>query len=223
MATNPTPPTPPTPPTQGSASLVDRARKIITNPKTEWPVIDAEPATIGDIYRRYVVILAAIPPLAGLIGMLVFGYRVFGVTYRPSAGYAIATALIQYLLSLGMVYVLAMIIEALAPTFDGRKDRVKAFKVAAYGATAGWLAGVLNIIPNLAFLAALLSLYCLYLYYTGLPVLMNVSKDKAIGYVLAIIVAAVILFLLVGYITAALVGTFVGGAIGPGGSISITG
>jgi hypothetical protein len=214
MATNPTP--------TRSASIVDRAKNIIMRPKAEWPVIDAEPDTIGDIYRRYVIVLAAIPPLAGVIGMLVFGIRAFGITYRPPAGYVITNAVVQYVLSLVMVYVLALIIEALAPSFGGTKDRVKAFKVAAYGATAGWLAGIFGLIPNLAFLG-LLGLYSLYLYYTGLPVLMKVSQDKAIGYVLAVIVAAVVLFFVVGYITAALVGAFAGSPIGPAGSISLTG
>lgn len=204
-----------------STSLVDRAKNIIMRPKAEWPVIDAEPATIGGIYRNYVVIVAAIPPLAGLIGMLVFGFRILGMTYRPSPTYAVTMAVVQYLLSLASVYVLALIIEALAPTFGGTKDRLKAFKVAAYGATAGWLAGIFAIIPNLAFLG-LLGLYSLYLYYTGLPVLMKVSTDRAIGYVVAVIVAAVVLFLVVGYVTGALVGAFVGNPyMGNGGTVTL--
>jgi hypothetical protein len=199
MATNPTGGT--------SRNLVDRVKNIIMHPNLEWPVIDAEPSTIADIYRSYVVILAAIPPLASAIGQLVFGFHFFGIVYRPSPAHVISQAVIQYLLSLAMVYVLALIIEALAPTFGGAKDRVAAFKVAAYGATASWLAGIFGIIPNLAFLS-LVGLYSLYLYYTGLPVLMKVPADKAIGYVLAVIVAAIVLFFIVGVITAAVVSTF---------------
>ena len=199
MATNPT----------GGAhsSLVERVKNIIMRPNAEWPVIDAEPTTIRDIYMSYVVILAAIPPLASAIGQLVFGFHFFGIVYRPSPTHVIVQAVIQYLLSLGMVYVLALIIEALAPSFGGTKDRVAAFKVAAYGATASWLAGIFGIIPNLAFLG-LLGLYSLYLYYTGLPVLMKVPTDKAVVYVIAVIVAAIVLFFVVGLITAAIVSAF---------------
>ena len=156
--------------------------------------------------------------------MLVFGMRFFGVVYRPSPAYAITTAIIQYALGLVMVYVLALIIEALAPSFGGTKDRLKAFKVAAYGSTASWLAGIFAIIPNLAFLS-LLGLYSLYLYYTGLPVLMKVPNDKAFGYVAAVIVSAIVLFFVVGYITAALVGAFVGNPYvgAPGGTITLPG
>lgn len=212
MATNPTDGT--------SRSLVDRVKNIITRPNLEWPVIDAEPSTIADIYRSYVVILAAIPPLASAIGQLVFGFRFFGIVYRPSPAHVISQAVIQYLLGLAMVYVLALIIEALAPTFGGTKSRVAAFKVAAYGATAGWLAGIFGIIPNLAFLAIIGGLYSLYLYYLGLPVLMKVPADKAIGYVIAVIVAAIVLFLIVGAVTAALVGAFAPLPTAGAGSIS---
>ena len=40
------------------------SRTSCMSPKTEWAVIDAEPATIGGIYTSYVMILAAIGPIA---------------------------------------------------------------------------------------------------------------------------------------------------------------
>jgi hypothetical protein len=213
MATNPT---------EGPrASLVDRAKNIIMRPREEWPRIDAEPATIGGIYAGYVAILAAIPPLAGAIGMLLFGVRFFGIVYRPSPAHVITQAVVQYLLGLAAVYVMALIIEALAPTFGGTKDRLKAFKVAAYGATAGWLAGIFAIIPALGILAIIGGIYTLYLYYAGLPVLMKVPQDKAVIYVVAIIVAAIVLFLIVGVITTALVGAFAPMATTGTGTLSI--
>ena len=213
MATNPTDGT--------SRSLVDRVKNIIMHPKAEWPVIDAEPSTIGGIYTSYVAILAAIPPIASAVGQMVFGYRFFGIVYRPSPAHVITQAVIQYVLSLAMVYVMALIIEALAPTFGGTKDRLAAFKVAAYSGTAAWLAGIVGIIPNLGFLA-IVGLYSLYLYYTGLPVLMKVPADKAIGYVLAVIVAAIVLFFIVGAITAAVVSAFAPMPLATGGgSLSI--
>ena len=213
MATNPTGGT--------SRSLVDRVRNIIMRPKLEWPVIDAEPSTIGGIYASYVAILAAIPPLATAIGQLVFGWRFLGIVYRPSPAHVITQAVMQYLLGLATVYIMALIIEALAPSFGGTKDRLAAFKVAAYSGTAYWLAGIFGIIPNLSFLA-IVGLYSLYLYYTGLPVLMKVPADKAIGYILAIIVAAIVLFFIVTAITAAIVGAFAPMSFGTsGGSLSV--
>ena len=55
-------------------------QNILLRPKEEWGVIDAEPATIGGIYTSYVMILAAIGPICGLIGAQVVGISMFGVT-----------------------------------------------------------------------------------------------------------------------------------------------
>ena len=66
----------------------------------------------------------------------------FGITIRPSPVWLVVQAVVQYGLSLAMVYVLALVIEALAPNFGGERDKTKAFKVAAYSYTPGWVAGV---------------------------------------------------------------------------------
>ena len=182
--------------------LVDRTKNILITPKTEWPVIDAEPSSIGDIYKRYVLILAAIPVVAGLIGNLLFGYSVLGMTFKLAPITALSSAILQYLLSLASVFVLALIIDALAPTFGGTKNQVQAVKVAAYSNTAGWVAGILMILPQLAPIAGLLGLYGFYLLYLGLPLLMRAPAEKALGYTVVTVIAAILLFLVVGAIAA---------------------
>lgn len=188
-----------------SKPLTQRAKDIITNPKQEWQRVDTEPATIRGIYVSYVMILAAIGPLATVIGTLLFGYpSILGFTYRPSAGAVIGGALLSYLLTLVGVYVLALIIDALAPSFDAKKDRLKAFKLAAYASTAAWLAGVFNIIPALSFLA-ILGLYSLYLLYLGLPKLMRAPETKALGYTVVTVLAAIVIWIVIGLIGGAVI------------------
>ncbi|HEX8514178.1 MAG TPA: Yip1 family protein [Allosphingosinicella sp.] len=188
MATNPT--------GESRVPLVQRAKNILTTPKTEWPVIDSEPDSIGGIYKNYVVILAAIPPVCLLIGMFTFGGRFLPMNYL------IAQAVIGYLVALASVYILALIIEALAPSFGGTKDRVKAFKVAAYASTAAWVVGIFYLLPQLLILGLVGALYSLYLLYLGLPVLMKTPADKSVVYTVAIIVAAIVINLVLGAITA---------------------
>ncbi len=199
------------------AGLVDRVKNILMTPKTEWPRIDAEPATIQGIYTGYVMILAAIGPLAGLIGQQVFGYSALGITYKPPIGYSISTAIILYVLSLVSVYVSALVIDALAPNFGGTKDQLKAFKVAAYAATASWVAGIFQIVPALAMLA-IVGIYSLYLLFLGLPVLMRVPQDKAVGYVVVVIIVQLVLYFVIGAVVAALVSSFfpIGAMVGGG-------
>ena len=189
-------------------SAIDRAKAILLKPAAEWGVIDTEASSIGTIYSRYILILAAIGPVCSLVGSLLFGYGAFGITFRPSIGSALSTAIVQYGLGLVMVYVLALVIDALAPTFNGTKNRDQAFKVAAYASTASWVGGVFGLIPSLSILAMLAGLYSLYLLYLGLPRLMKVAQDKAIAYVACVVVAAIVLFVILGAITASVTGLF---------------
>lgn len=204
-------PTNPSPMPGAPASLVDRAKNIILTPKTEWPRIAAEPATVQGIYTGYVMILAAIGPIATLIGQQVFGYSGFGITYKPPIGFSIATAVLSYVMSLVSIYVLALIIDALAPNFGGQKNQLNAFKVAAYSWTAAWIAGIFGIIPMLGILA-IVGLYSLYLLYLGLPVLMKAPEDKAVGYTVVVVVAAIVLWIVVAFVVGALATAFFGAA-----------
>lgn len=209
----------PTPVSTGSP-LVARTKAILLQPKAEWGVIAAEPGSIGGIYTRYVMILAAIPVICGLIGSLLVGYTLFGVTYRPSTTGALVSAVVQYALSLGGVFVLALIIDALAPNFGGTPNRVQAFKVAAYSMTAAWVAGVFQIVPSLAILALLGALYGLYLLYLGLPRLMNAPDDKAAGYTAVVVVAAIVIGIVIGAITAPIASRFASAGTVADGTLS---
>jgi Yip1-like protein len=207
--TNPTPTPPPGGMPDAPSSLVDRVKNILVSPKTEWPRIDAEPATIGGIYTSYVLILAAIPAIAGLIGQQLM----MGI-FTPALNYSIGMAVIGYLLSLVAVYVLALIIDVLAPTFGGTKDMVKSFKVAAYAYTPIWVLGILNIVPMLGMIGALAGLaYAAYLLYLGLGVLKNAPADKTVGYTVATIVALIVIYFVIGMIVGILVLSFFGAAI----------
>jgi hypothetical protein len=193
------------PPSSSPASgIIQRAKDILLNPTDSWPVIAAERETTQSIYVPYVVVLAAIGPLAQLIGGQVFGFTAFGITYHPPLASALLSAVLSYGLSLATVFVLALVIDGLAPSFGGQKDQIQALKVAAYSGTAGWVAGIFGLLPALALIGALLGLYGLYLLYLGLPVLMKVPQDKALGYTVVVVIVAIVLFLIVGAIVASL-------------------
>lgn len=193
--------------------LIERVKGILLTPKAEWPRIDAEPATIADIYKSYVIPLAAIGPVATLIGGQVFGHGAFGITYRPSILSAIITAMVGYVLTLVMIYVFSLVVDALAPQFGGVKSKLSAFKVAAYGATAGWVAGIFGLMPALGLIGVLGGLYSLYLIYLGLPVLMKAPEDKAVGYTAVVILVMIIAALIVSLITTPVALLFGGGGL----------
>ena len=196
-------------------TIVERAKAIILTPKNEWLRIEAETTPQADILKSYVLPLVAIGPLAGFIGGQLFGYGAFGFSYRPGIVAALTGAVISFGLGIVMVFVLTLIADFLAPKFGGEANRANAFKLVAYGSTAAWLAGIFSLIPSLGFFG-LLGIYSIYLYYTGAVPLMKVPPEKAASYTAVTIVCAIVLFLIVAPITAAISGAFGGGAMAIG-------
>jgi len=116
---------------QARTALIERVKAILLKPKEEWVKIEAEQTTTQGLYTSYIVILAALPAISRFIGSLLFGYGILGVTYRPGLVGALTTAVVQYALQLVFVFVLALIIDAHAPTFNAQKNQIQALKLAA--------------------------------------------------------------------------------------------
>jgi hypothetical protein len=175
-------------------ALVDRVKNILLSPRTEWPVIDAEPATVASLYTGYIMPLAAIPAICQAIGMSLIGYTIPFVGHvQTSIGSALINAAVTYCFTLVAVYLMALVADALAPSFGGTKNQIQALKVVAYSFTASWVAGILSLIPALGLIGLLLSLYSFYLLYLGLPVLMKAPQDKAVGYTVVVIVCCIVI------------------------------
>jgi hypothetical protein len=182
-------------------SLVDRVKRILMDPKAEWPVIEREQTTVEKLFREYIALLAAIPVLATMIGSVVIGVTIpFVGTIRTPIVQAVVTAAFSYVFALVGVYIAAFVVDKLAPTFDSKPDFTQALKLVAYAYTPVWIAGVLNIIPVLSILVLLAALYSVYLFYLGLPVMMKTPEPKVIVYM---VVAAVVM-LVVGFVMAAI-------------------
>lgn len=175
-------------------ALVDRVKNICITPKTEWPVIAGESSTTGGLMSGYVAPLAIIGPIAGFIGGSVIGHTLpFVGTYRTPIMAGIGLAIFTFVMAFVGVFILSLIINALAPSFGGEKNSGQALKVAVYSYTPAWLAGILSIIPFLGMLAILAALYGLYLLYLGLPKLMKCPEDKSIGYTVVVVICAIVL------------------------------
>jgi Yip1-like protein len=184
---------------ENAMNLVERVKRLLLSPRTEWGVIDAESTTPAALYTGYVLPLAAIGPIAQVIGYSVFGISVpFLGTYRVPIGSAITNAILTYVLALIATYLLGLIIDGLAPTFGAQRSPIQALKVAVYSSTPAWLAGVFALVPGLRPLQ-ILGLYSLYLLYLGLPMLMKAPRDKAPGYTVVVILASIVLFMVIGF------------------------
>jgi hypothetical protein len=182
-------------------------------------VIAGEPTTVRELYIGYILLLAAISPIAAFLKLSVFGVGVPMMgTYRMGFGAGVGNMLFSYGLSLAAIYLVGMVVNFLAPTFGGEKNDLQALKVVAYSYTAAWVAGAAQILPWIGMLIALAgSIYSIYLLYLGLPVLMKCPSHKAMGYTAVTMVAAMV----ISFMVSAVVGGLFGGmGMMPGGQMN---
>jgi hypothetical protein len=192
--------------------IITRAKSMLLAPRAEWPVVAAEPDTVGGLYSGYICILAAIPAIVHFLSSTLIGVPVpFLGSFRVPMAAGLTTAVLTYVLSLVGVLIVALIVDALAPSFSAEKSRVQALKTVAYAYTASWVASILGIIPGLGLLAALAGLvYGIYLLNMGLPFTMKCPPDKAIGYTAVTIVVAIVVYIILGLIVSQVAGLGLG-------------
>ena len=176
----------------------NRLKGILLQPGPTWKAIEGEFTKPVALYKGWVLPLALIGPICGAFGTLVFGLS-FGVigAYRLPIVNIATLAVVDYVLSVAGVFALSMVINALAPTFGGQKNDVQALKVAAYGSTPWFLAGVFQLLPQLALVGILVSLYTIYLVFSGVPVVMKPAKDQAMGYAIVAVLGAFVVAMII--------------------------
>jgi len=167
-------------------SIVDRVKNILMSPKTEWPVIAGETTTTQALYTGYIMILAAIGPVALLLRS------------------GIMDALTGYIVALAAPFIMALIVDALAPTFGGEKNFMQSLKLTAYSYTAAWIAGILNLLGSVGGLLGLIAaIYTVYTFYLGVPVMKKCPQEKAVAYTLVVVA----IVLVCGFVIVALLGS----------------
>jgi hypothetical protein len=208
-------------PNQGGVmALMDRVKAICLKPNTEWPVIEGETKSTSDLMMGYAVPLAAIGPIATFIGGVFIGRTLpFIGTFHVPLVRGLTLAVLTYLLGLLGIFLLSMIVNALAPTFGGQKSSAQALKLAVYSYTPAWVAGVFSLLTSLSWLVIVAGLYGLYLFYLGLPVLMKNPKEKSAAYTVVVVICAIVIGVVVATVGTAVVGT---GMIGAGALSGVT-
>ncbi len=184
-------------------NLVQRAKNILISPAKEWEVIKQENLTVSQMFLNYAVILAAIPAIAGFIGYSIFGISLGFITYHVPVGSGILWAVLTYVLSLVGIYIIAFIVDALAPSFGSAKDMTASMKVVAFSFTPGWVAGILNVIPTLNILVSLAGIYGLVLMYMGLQKVKDVPKEKMVAYYIVVLILSLIVYFVIGAVVSA--------------------
>ncbi|MCP4220681.1 MAG: YIP1 family protein [bacterium] len=169
-------------------AIIKRIINLITKPADEWAKIKSESMTVKDMYLGFAIIVYAIPSVALFLGLL-FAGAPFGMT--------LAMALFLYIFTIGILFLMGIIIDAVAPSFGGAKDLESSHKLAVFSFTPYALLGVLYLIPmrgrSVLLIALVLSLVSIYFLYIGAQKLKNMMPDKMMPFVIIMGVAWLIL------------------------------
>jgi len=192
-------------------NIIERAKNIIVAPNKEWDVIALEQPNTGQIIMGYVLLLAGAAAVAAFIG--------YGLLFGPSLGFGLRVATtewgIYYALNvlvgaIAGVFISALVIDALAPSFGSEKNVGRSVQLVAYSYTPAWVGGLLAIYPPLGIVGALAGLYGLYIMYLGMPKLKKTPTDKHAGYfvvsIITIIVVYVVIYLIMSKIVLSAMG-----------------
>lgn len=191
-----------------------RAMNMITKPAAEWPVVAAESQTIESLIKNYAAPLAAIPAIAGLIGValvssvLPFMPAAVGIGMGVGLVAAVVGAIVQWVMALVSVFVCTLVVEFLAPKFQSTQSRVQAMKLVVFAMTPVWVAGIFRILPLLGGLISLLAaLYAIYVFYLGFTPVLNTPSSQVVPYMaICVLVMIAIFIVLVTFTTALMFG-----------------
>jgi hypothetical protein len=188
-----------------TAGLIERIKNIVLRPKSEWPIIAPEPTTVAQLYIGYVMPLSALAAVMSFVHMSLIGVSLpFAGAVRMPVESGLVSAVAAFGFGLVGLFLLGLIVNALAPTFSGARDLRQALKVAAYSLTPAWLSSVLALSPMLPTLLQFLAgLYGIYVLYLGLPVVMRSPREKAFGYTATIVICTILLGIVLGILSAA--------------------
>jgi hypothetical protein len=188
---------------------ISRAKHLLLNPRSEWRRIDAERRTPAQLLRSPLWWMAAIPAVAGFIGLSYVGLPVEGAAATTRLRLPLPAGLVwlalSYLLALGGVGLVGLIAHLTAPSFGSRSDRHNAAKLAVYGSTAALAGGVFLAVPALAPLAVAVAVYSAYLLHAGLSTLMRTPSARTIPYAAVLVLAGAVAGLLMSSLRTTLV------------------
>lgn len=175
-----------------SEFTLSRAWGLLREPKKEWEQIRAEETTTPNILIGYVAPLAAIPPVCDLIGSSLFNRML-----QDAPGDALIRAVVTWVVSIGLVFFLGVLTNAVAENFEGDKDDLAAQKLAAYSLTPAFLSGFFSLWPPLWWLSLFALAAMVYLMYRGLPILMKAPQERALGYAATVTITAMVAVIVV--------------------------
>ncbi|MBN2009843.1 YIP1 family protein [candidate division KSB1 bacterium] len=148
--------------------ILERVQGILLHPEETWDSVRLEKTSARHLFEQYVIVLAAVPSIAGFLGSLFTGENFFK---------ALFWGLFYYGFLLASIWLAVLVLSHVSRNFHAPHDQDKLFRLVAYSSTAFYLAGVFFLIPPLYWLA-IVGLYGFYVFNVGIDNLLDVPAEE---------------------------------------------
>jgi hypothetical protein len=186
-------------------AILEHTLGILLHPDSEWKAIRNERHSFAQVFLSHVPFLALIPPVAAFFGVTQVGWTIGdGEVVKLTATSALSLCVMTYFALMAGVYVLGEFINWMAKTYgvtDSAEQRhYEGTALAVYVTTPVFLAGIVGVYPELWLNAAatiIAGCYAIYLVYEGIPILMNIDKERAFMYATSVVTVGLVMLVIV--------------------------
>lgn len=199
-------------------AMLQHTLGVFINPDREWQRIRNERHSFMRVFMVHTPLLALIPVIAAYFGVTQVGWSIGnGGVVKLTTESALMLCIGAYLAQLAAVYILGEYINWMSRSFgvadDANQRHYEGTALAVYSSAPMMLAGVILFYPQLwvvasVFIAA--ACYSVYLIYEGIPILMNIPKERGFIYASSVITVGLVLALMVLIITVIVWGSGLG-------------
>lgn len=186
-------------------AILEHTLGILLHPDSEWKAIRNERHSFLQVFLSHVPFLALIPTIATYYGVTQVGWTIGdGEKVWLTSESALSLCAATYVAFLVGIYILGEFINWMAKTYgvsDSEERRhYEGTALAVYVSVPIFLAGILGAYPDIWINAAATIIaagYSVYLIYEGIPILMNISKERAFMYATSVVTVGLVLLVVI--------------------------
>ena len=183
---------------------------LFVNPTTTWQAIKKTRCSITKCFCSHVFILALIPVVSAYFGTTRVGWQIGSrEVIKFTTESALQIAVLYYLCIVVAIITIGKLIHWMGQTYGSKATLSQSVTLSAFTASPLLIVGVMQLYP-LLWLNIVVGFpalaYTVYLLYTGVPIMMGVSKDRGFLFSTAVLAVGLIMLVAMLAITAVLWG-----------------
>lgn len=170
---------------------------ILFRPHEEWQKIRDRNDTALSHYIRYLILIALLPPVAWYFGSTEIGWTLTGRQIKLVPESAMQIMILFYISILVGIGVLGYMVHWMSETYEAKDSSFsKGVSIAAYTCTPMFICGAIGFYPILwldILLGVAAACYTVYLLYIGVPIVMEIPKERGFLFASAMVAVGLVL------------------------------